>query len=87
MSPLSERLSNLWLRQPPTPFVPRAEAEPRTECMVVTLTKPLKVSGTMLWPGRYVFQLLEPEEGRHLVNIFNEDQTRLVATRVAVSDD
>jgi hypothetical protein len=55
--------------------------------MGVTFIEPMKISGTILLPGRYVFRLLDPGSARNYVEIFNEDQTRLVAEIAPVWDN
>ena len=80
MSPLTQRLSNIWLREPPTPFLTRAKPDQGLERMVVRLRSPLTVSGTVLSPGTYVLQRRESQPGINLIKIFNEDETRLLAT-------
>ena len=39
----------------------------------------MKISGTTLMPGRYVFRLLDPGTESDHVEIFNEDQKKLIA--------
>lgn len=80
MSPLTQRLSNLWLREAPSRSMPHTFADQCLEKMVVTLRSPLTISGKVLSPSRYVLQRQEPEAGRDLVKILNADETRLIAT-------
>jgi hypothetical protein len=85
MSILKRRLTDLWSRQTTAPNPPRPWPN---QCpdrrMLVTISEPMKISGTVLLPGRYVFLLLDPRAERNLVQIFNEDQTRLIATITTV---
>jgi hypothetical protein len=55
--------------------------------MLVSISEPMRISGTVLLPGRYAFLLLEHGAEHNLVQIFNEDQTKLFATLSAVSDN
>jgi hypothetical protein len=45
---------------------------------------PMMIPGATLAPGTYTFKLLDSTSNRHVVQIFNEDGTRLVATTQAV---
>jgi len=53
--------------------------------MGVTFREPMNISGTLLMPGRYVFRLLDPRTDRNQVEIFNEDQTKLIARITPIS--
>ena len=86
MSFLKRRLTNLWRHQATTPDPPRPGPPQFPDGIVVTIREPMKIPGTVLSSGRYVFRLPHPEAERDLVQIFNEDQTRLVATFTAVPD-
>ncbi len=46
----------------------------------VTLREPLCIPGTVLPPGKYLFRLLDGRADRSLVQIFNQDQTKVVGT-------
>jgi hypothetical protein len=48
--------------------------------MLVTITEPMKISGTVLGPGRYAFRPLDPCAASSSVLILNEDETKLLAT-------
>lgn len=45
---------------------------------------PIMVPGKTLSPGTYTFNLLDSKTNRHVVQIFNEDGTRLIATTNAI---
>jgi hypothetical protein len=81
MDLLEQRLNELWLRKttPSNHLEPEPEPEPLTHVMGVTFREPVTISGAMLMPGRYLFQLPDPRVRPHHVEIFNEDQTKLVA--------
>ncbi len=79
MGLLMQRLTDLWQRPatPPTPPCPEQNQIPTR--MGVTFREPMKISGTLLMPGRYVFRLLDASKDRNHVEVFNEDQTKLIA--------
>ena len=51
---------------------------------VLTVNQPIQVTDRLLEPGRYVFKLLDSNSNRHIVQIFNADQTQLVDTVQAI---
>lgn len=85
MGLLVQRLTDLWERPstPPTPPCPEQDEIPNR--MGVTFREPMKISGTVLMPGRYVFRLLDPRAEHNHVEIFNDDQTKLIARIPPVS--
>jgi len=51
----------------------------------VTFRQPVEVPGGVVLPtGTYVFKLLDSASNRHIVQIFNEDQTHIYATVLAI---
>jgi hypothetical protein len=79
MGLLMQRLTDLWERPntPPTPPCPEQDQIPTR--MGVTFREPMNISGTVLMPGRYVFRLLNPSTEPNHFEVFNEDQTKLIA--------
>lgn len=65
-------------------FVPRANANDWNEKTKVDFSQPVKVSGVVLPAGHYVFKLLNSQSDRHIVQIFNQSQTRLCTTAIAI---
>ena len=52
---------------------------------IVTLNQPMEVPGNMtLNAGKYVFKLLDSAANRHIVQIWNEDETKLFTTILAI---
>jgi LPXTG-motif cell wall-anchored protein len=52
---------------------------------IVTFSQPVEVpGGVVLPPSTYVFKLLDSASNRHIVQIFNEDQTHIYATILAI---
>jgi LPXTG-motif cell wall-anchored protein len=64
---------------------PRVEADGWNKKTVVTFDQPVEIPGDIvLPPGTYVFKLLDSLSDRHIVQIFNEDQTQIYATIHAI---
>jgi hypothetical protein len=86
MNLIEERLTNLWLREA-TPMNERdlkTDLEQAPHMIGVTFTVPMMISGAMLKPGRYIFQVPHPHEHPNHVEIFNGDHTQLVANIMIV---
>jgi hypothetical protein len=61
-------------------LIPSAKASEWDKKTVVTLAEPMDVQGTVLLPGRYVMKLADSDSDRHIVTIWNADETRVYAT-------
>jgi len=85
MTKLKRRLTDLWRRELPGSSHPRLA--PFSEQMEVTIREPMHLSGAVLLPGKYSFRRLGSGAAQDLIEIFNEDQTRLIATLPAGSDN
>lgn len=86
MDSLKQRLTDLWERENPAPGAPSPREGELSDGMVVTISEPMKLSGTVLSPGKYAFRMTDPGAGHNFVQIFNEDQTQLMATLTSVSE-
>ena len=64
---------------------PRAKADEWDKRTVVTFSGPVDVAGHRLDAGTYVFKLAETTD-RHVVQIFNADETQVIATIIAIPD-
>jgi len=53
---------------------------------ILTINQPMQVFDTYLEPGQYVFKLLDSQSDRHIVQIFNGEQTHLITTILAIPD-
>jgi hypothetical protein len=53
---------------------------------IFTFNEDVQVPGKVLPAGTYVFKLLDSDSDRNIVQIFNADETQLVATIFAISD-
>ena len=51
---------------------------------ILTVNQPIQVTDKVLEPGQYVFKLLDSSSNRHIVQIFNSDETHLVDTIMAI---
>lgn len=66
------------------PAATRAKADQWDKKTILTVNQPIQVRNTYLEPGTYVFKLLESQSNRHVVQIFNADQSRIIDTVMAV---
>jgi hypothetical protein len=67
-------------------LLPSARADEWNKKTVVTLNQPVEVPGTVLQSGTYVFKLMDSPADRHIVQIYNQDETHLYATILAIPD-
>ncbi|HXM42183.1 MAG TPA: LPXTG cell wall anchor domain-containing protein [Bryobacteraceae bacterium] len=51
---------------------------------ILTVNQPVQVTDTVLEPGQYVLKLLDSQSDRHIVQIFNSDQTHIINTVLAI---
>ena len=61
-----------------------ARADAWDKKTTLTINQPVQVTRTVLEPGQYVFKLLNSNSDRHVVQIFNADQTKIVDTVLAI---
>lgn len=61
-----------------------AAAQPSDRSTFVTFSGPVSIPGKTLPAGTYTFRLAESPADRHIVQVFNRDQTELFATLLAV---
>src|SRR5579862_2134393 len=66
-------------------IVPKARADEWNKKTTLTFNEPVQVPGTTLSAGTYVFKLADTSD-RTIVQIWNEDETRLITTILAVVD-
>lgn len=62
----------------------RAQADEWNKKTILTVNEPIQVTDTVLNPGQYVLKLADSNSDRHIVQIFNSDQTHLINTVMAV---
>jgi LPXTG-motif cell wall-anchored protein len=65
-------------------FIPNARADEWNKKTIFTINEPIQVSDRLLEPGQYVFKLLNSSSDRHIVQIFNADETQIIDTIIAI---
>lgn len=68
-------------------FAAVAKAGVSDKKTVITINAPVKIPGyrtTVLPAGKYVMKVLDSTGGRNIVTIYNEDETKLLTTVVAI---
>ena len=66
-------------------FPPGVKADGQSKRTVVTFNEPVEIpGGTILPPGTYVFKLMDSASDRNIIQIFNEEETRMHATVLAI---
>jgi hypothetical protein len=61
-----------------------ARADQWDKKTIMTISEPIQVPNTVLDPGTYVFKLVDSQSDRHIVRIFNQDESHLVTTILAI---
>jgi hypothetical protein len=61
-----------------------ARADQWDKKTILTVNQPIQVEDTLLQPGKYVFKLLDSQSDRHVVQIFNADQSQIINTVLAI---
>ena len=51
---------------------------------ILTVNQPIQITNTVLQPGQYVMKLFDSQSDRHIVQIFNRDQTHIINTILAI---
>src|SRR5260370_39384027 len=73
-----------------TAFSPSAKADDWNRKTEITFSGPVEIPGVHLtgWgvlpAGSYVFKILDSQSDRHIVQIFNKDETTIYATILAI---
>jgi hypothetical protein len=65
-------------------FSSNAKADTWNKATKITFSEPVEVSGTVLQSGTYWFQLMDSPSDRNIVQIWNENRTRLITTILAI---
>ena len=68
-------------------FPPRVKADDQSKRTVVTFSEPVEIpGGKILPPGTYVLKLMDSASDRNIVQIFNEEETQMHATVLAIAN-
>jgi hypothetical protein len=65
-------------------FFNSAQADQWNKKTNLTFSQPIEVPGRVLPAGTYVFKLFDSASYRHIVQIWNEDETQLITTILAI---
>jgi hypothetical protein len=82
--------SVFWLGLMSVVLAPAAKADDWNRKTVITFSGPVEIPGVHLtgWgvlpAGTYVFRILDSQSDRHIVQIFNKDETTIYATILAI---
>jgi hypothetical protein len=63
---------------------PSAKADEWDKRTNISINEPIRVPGMVLQPGSYVFKLMNDNADRHIVQIFNADESHLMTTILAI---
>jgi len=63
---------------------PGARADSSNKKTIVTFSDSVEIPGQVLPAGTYVFKLVESSNDRHIVQVWNGNETRVLATILAV---
>ncbi len=66
--------------------LPGARADQWNQKTAFTFNVPVQVPGQVLPAGTYVFKLVNSPSDRHIVQVFNKDETRVFDTFLAIPD-
>ncbi len=64
--------------------ISNAKADEWNKKTILTINEPMQVRETLLPPGQYVFKLLNSQSDRHIVQIFNADESHIIDTELAI---
>lgn len=69
-------------------FAPLAKADEWNKKTILTVNETITIPGgantATLAPGKYVMKLVDSPANRHIVQVFNEDETKLITTILAI---
>lgn len=65
-------------------IAPQARADVWNKKTILTVNEAIQVPGKVLEPGKYVMKLLDSPSNRHIVQVFNEDESQLLTTVLAI---
>jgi hypothetical protein len=65
-------------------FLPSSRADEWNKKTVLTVNEQIAIPGAVLEPGKYVMKLADSQSNRHIVQVFNEDESKLITTVLAI---
>jgi hypothetical protein len=65
-------------------LAPNMLADEWNKKTILNVNESIQVPNKVLPPGKYVMKLLDSQSNRHIVQIFNGDETRLITTVLAI---
>jgi hypothetical protein len=68
-------------------LAPQVQGDEWDKKTILTFSAPVEVPGRVLPAGTYVFKLLDSPSDRHIVQIYDKDETHLIANVLAVPDE
>src|SRR5579885_929708 len=68
-------------------FVPIARADERDQASQLTFDRPVAIPGMVLPAGTYWFTVVPDSANGQIVQIFNADRSKLIATRLAIATE
>ena len=68
-------------------MVPGVRADEHDRLTYMTFSGPVQVPGVTLAAGTYTFKLADIETNRHVVQIFNKDDNKLITTVMTIPND
>jgi heme/copper-type cytochrome/quinol oxidase subunit 1 len=64
----------------------RVSADTHNKKTVMTFNQPIEIPGQVLPAGTYTFKLASSLSNRHIVQVWNADGTKIIATVLAIND-
>jgi len=65
---------------------PAVRADEWNKKTILTFSKPVEIPGQVLPAGTYTFKLLDSMSDRHIVQVFNADGSKILATVMTIAD-
>src|ERR1043165_856798 len=68
-------------------LAPNARADEWNKKTILTFSGPVQIPGATLPSGSYVFKLADLNGNRHVVQVFDKDEKRIITTLLAIPND
>jgi len=65
-------------------LIPNLLADEWNKKTILTIGEPIQVPGATLQPGKYVMKLMDSQTNRHIVQVFNADESHIITTVLAI---